>query len=158
MSHGRFRLRPVDALAAVLFAGVAAYGAVAWAAWLETREVQRMHEAMGAASQAIARRVDALVVSDDDGRVQSLSDVAAGKCRYVVIGTEICPHTITAVARWTLTALNDPAGADMPEGWATFWVAADEMTGSDDLFGSDFPVPTHFARDRLDLINGAGMA
>ena len=106
MAFGLSKARALDGLTLLLLAGVVAYGA---GTWLEARSFQRTQEAMSAASPPIGRRVDALLVSDEDGSVQRLSDGGGRKCRYVIIGSRICPHTVTAANQWTITALSYPA-------------------------------------------------
>ncbi len=149
------KARILDAIAVLLVAGIASYGVEAWA---EGREARQIQEAMSTATPAVGRPVDALVVSDENGTVQSLSDVGAGKCRYIVIGTRTCPYARTAAYRWMSTALNDPAGDSMPDGWQAFWVAAEEVTGRDDLFDPAFPSPTFYVRDKVDFIGSAGLS
>ena len=107
-------VRVLDAVAVLLLMGIAGFGLQRWT---EVRDARRTEEAMLAARPALGRSVDALVVSDKGGTVQRLSDVGAGKCRYVIIGTRTCPYARTAAYRWMSNALFDPAGDTMPEGW-----------------------------------------
>ena len=147
--------RALDAIAVLLLAGIAAFGVQRW---LEVRAARQAQAAMLAAKPAVGRLVDALVVSDKEGAVQPLSDVGAGKCRYIIIGTRICPHSRTAAYRWMSTALNDPAGDLMPDGWEVIWVAADETTGRGDLFDPAFPSSTYYVRDQIAFIRSAGVS
>ena len=151
---GLSRTRILDGIAVLLLAGIAGYGVMRWA---ETRDARQTEVAMLAAEPALGRFVDALVVSDEEGTVQRLSDVGAGKCRYIIIGTRTCPYARMAAYRWMSTALNDPAGATMPDGWQAFWVAAEEVTARGDLFDPDFPSPTFYVRDKIAFIRSAGL-
>ena len=147
--------KALDAITVVLLAGLAAYGLQAWT---QARDARDIRDAMLAAEPAVDRSVDALVVSDEGEVVQRLSDVAAGKCRYIIIGTRSCPHAKTAADRWMSTGLLDPAGDWMPDGWQAFWVVADEVTGRGDLFDPAFPSPTFYVRDRIAFIRSAGVS
>lgn len=147
------KARMLDAIAVLLAVGIAGYGL---RGWTETRDARRTQEAMSAATPVLGRSVDALVISDEGGAVQRLSDVAAGKCRYIIIGTRTCPHARMAASRWMSTALNDPAGDRMPDGWQAFWVAAEEVTARGDLFDPAFPSPTFYVRDKIAFIRSAG--
>ena len=152
---GLSKARVLDAVAMLLLVGIAIHGVQRWTAIRDARQTQ---EAMLAAAPAVGRSVDALVVSDEGGTVQRLSDVGAGKCRYIVIGTRTCPYARTAAYRWLSTALNDPDGDRMPDGWQAFWVVADETTGRRDLFDPAFPSPTFYVRDQVAFIRAAGVS
>ena len=146
--------RVLDAIAVLLLAGIAAYGVQRWAG---IREAQQTQEAMLAAATALGRSIDALVISDEGGIPQPLSDVGSGKCRYIIIGTRTCPYARRAAHRWMSIALNDPTGDRMPDGWLAFWVAAEEVTGSGDLFDAAFPSPTFYVQDKIAFIRSAGV-
>lgn len=148
-------LRVLDAIAVLLLMGIAGFGVQRWT---QVRDARRTEEAMLAAKPALGRSVDALVVSDEGGVVQRLSDVGAGKCRYIIIGTRTCPFARTAAYRWMSNALNDPAGDSMPEGWKALWVVAEQSTGRGDLFDPAFPSPTFYARDAIAFIRSVGMS
>ena len=147
--------RVLDGIAVLLLVGIAGYGVQRWT---EVRDVLQTQEAMLAAGSAVGQSVDALVVSDEGGVVQSLSDVGAGKCRYIIIATRICPYARAAAYRWMTTALNDPAADSMPDGWQAFWVAAEEVTGRGDLFDPAFPSPTFYVRDKIAFIRSTGLS
>ena len=148
-------LRTLDVLTVILFLGTSVS---AYAAWAASRDTRQLFGAMTAASSPVGRKIDAMVVSDLDGTVQPLSDVAAGRCRFVVVGSRSCPYARAAAYRWMITALNDPAGATMPEGWEALWVSTDEITGRGEMFDSGFPTPTFFAQDRIAFIRSAGIS
>lgn len=153
LRSGRWKLRVLEIGALLLLGGVG----LQLGDWDNIRQATEAKDAMVAATPVLGERVDALVVSDQEGAATRLSDIGAGKCRYVVLGTRSCPHANIAADRWLATALNDPAHADMPDDWMSFWVAADDVTGRGELFDPAFPTPTFYAKDAVALIESAGM-
>lgn len=109
------KARVLDAITMLLAAGITGYGL---RGWTETRDARQTQEAMSAATPALGRSVDALVISDEGGAVQRLSDVAAGRCRYIIIGTRTCPTRgrqlrrpgTRAPLRWTRTVTSRCGG------------------------------------------------
>jgi hypothetical protein len=150
-------LELLDAVAMLLLLAFLVLGASGARRWLEARSDRQTREVMASATSAIGRRIDVSVVSDLDGSVKPLSDIGTGKCRYVILGSRTCPHTLKAAYRWMLTAQVDSSGGAMPEGWEARWVVLDETSGRGDLFDTTFPSPTFFARNRLDLFRESGV-
>lgn len=71
------------------------------------------------------------------------SDVHAGFCRYVVVGSSQCPFSKRLAVSWTVQALK--AEVLLPDDWRAFWIIADELRSdlpsAEEFLDPAFPVP-----------------
>jgi hypothetical protein len=81
------------------------------------------------------------VVSLKDGEVAQLSQVATGKCSYVIIASSLCPYSRAAQNLWTVTMLNEK-GTIAPPGWEVAWVLLRPGDSQGQFFDPAFPAPT----------------
>ena len=90
-----------------------------------------------------------------DGRLTELTDVAPGKCRYVVIYASSCSFARAAASDWRRIAKHDEDL--LPDDWDVFWVSLEQLTDADILTHPDFPWSVYTVENPTEARGTIGM-